>query len=144
MRSDAPRPGWWTGDVALEHGTRYAFSVDGGDPRPDPRSRRQPEGVHGLSRRYEPESYAWGDGAWTGRPLAGGSVYELHVGTFTPEGTLDAAIGRLGHLVEGRQDLVDGCELTFGQSITDACIGWADTEVLLRNLADAVAARNAL
>ncbi|NBA16642.1 3-deoxy-7-phosphoheptulonate synthase, partial [Aeromonas caviae] len=41
-------------------------------------------------------------------------------------------------------DLVDGCELTFGQSITDACIGWADTEVLLRNLADAVAARNAL
>lgn len=48
------------------------------------------------------------------------------------------------HLVEGRQDLVEGCELTFGQSITDACIGWADTEVLLRNLADAVAARNAL
>ena len=48
------------------------------------------------------------------------------------------------HLVEGRQDLVEGCELTFGQSITDACIGWADTEVLLRNLADAVATRNAL
>lgn len=47
------------------------------------------------------------------------------------------------HLVEGRQDLVDGCELTFGQSITDACIGWADTESLLRNLADAVATRNA-
>lgn len=47
------------------------------------------------------------------------------------------------HLVEGRQELVDGCELTFGQSITDACIGWADTESLLRNLADAVATRNA-
>ncbi|XEI31514.1 3-deoxy-7-phosphoheptulonate synthase AroG [Aeromonas veronii] len=47
------------------------------------------------------------------------------------------------HLVEGRQDLVEGCELTVGQSITDACIGWADTEVLLRNLADAVATRNA-
>lgn len=47
------------------------------------------------------------------------------------------------HLVEGRQDLVDGCELTFGQSITDACISWADTELLLRNLADAVATRNA-
>jgi hypothetical protein len=44
------------------------------------------------------------------------------------------------HLVEGRQDLVEGCELTVGQSITDACIGWADTEMLLRNLADAVAA----
>ncbi|WAG08268.1 3-deoxy-7-phosphoheptulonate synthase AroG [Aeromonas jandaei] len=47
------------------------------------------------------------------------------------------------HLVEGRQDLVEGCELTFGQSITDACIGWEDTETLLRNLADAVATRNA-
>ncbi|MGY3923450.1 3-deoxy-7-phosphoheptulonate synthase AroG [Aeromonas jandaei] len=46
------------------------------------------------------------------------------------------------HLVEGRQDLVEGCELTFGQSITDACIGWEDTETLLRNLADAVATRN--
>ncbi|WP_068978426.1 MULTISPECIES: 3-deoxy-7-phosphoheptulonate synthase AroG [Aeromonas] len=48
------------------------------------------------------------------------------------------------HLVEGRQDLVDGGELTVGQSITDACIGWADTEVLLRNLADGVATRNAV
>ncbi|WP_349921981.1 3-deoxy-7-phosphoheptulonate synthase AroG [Aeromonas veronii] len=47
------------------------------------------------------------------------------------------------HLVEGRQDLVEGCELTFGQSITDACISWDDTEVLLHNLADAVATRNA-
>jgi 3-deoxy-7-phosphoheptulonate synthase len=47
-------------------------------------------------------------------------------------------------LVEGRQDVVDGQALLFGQSITDACIGWADTEVLLRNLADAVATRNAL
>ncbi|MGY3856421.1 3-deoxy-7-phosphoheptulonate synthase AroG [Aeromonas intestinalis] len=47
------------------------------------------------------------------------------------------------HLVEGRQDLVEGCELTFGQSITDACISWDDTELLLRNLADAVATRNA-
>ena len=47
------------------------------------------------------------------------------------------------HLVEGRQDLVDGCQLTFGQSITDACIGWDDTETLLRTLAEAVAERNA-
>ncbi|MCS3455940.1 3-deoxy-7-phosphoheptulonate synthase AroG [Aeromonas rivuli] len=47
------------------------------------------------------------------------------------------------HLVEGRQDLVDGCQLTFGQSITDACIGWDDTESLLRTLAEAVATRNA-
>ncbi|MFM4964235.1 3-deoxy-7-phosphoheptulonate synthase AroG [Aeromonas bivalvium] len=47
------------------------------------------------------------------------------------------------HLVEGRQDLVEGCQLTFGQSITDACIGWDDTETLLRTLAEAVAERNA-
>ncbi|MBR9857843.1 MAG: 3-deoxy-7-phosphoheptulonate synthase, partial [Gammaproteobacteria bacterium] len=45
------------------------------------------------------------------------------------------------HLVEGRQDLEDGCELTYGQSITDACIGWEDTEALLAQLADAVTAR---
>ena len=47
--------------------------------------------MHGLSRRFDPAAHEWGDGAWTGRPLAGGVVYELHVGTFTPEGTLDAA-----------------------------------------------------
>ena len=45
--------------------------------------------------------------AWTGRPLAGGVVYELHIGTFTPEGTLDAAIGRLGHLVRLGVDFVE-------------------------------------
>ncbi|WP_448616549.1 malto-oligosyltrehalose trehalohydrolase [Modestobacter sp. URMC 112] len=98
QRDDA---GWWRATVEAGPEADYGFLLDDTEPaRPDPRSRRQPEGVHGLSRRYDPSSYAWQDAAWTGRPLAGGVVYEMHVGTFTPEGTFDAAIGRLGHLVE--------------------------------------------
>ena len=100
--------GWWRAEVEAGPEADYGYLLDdNATPRPDPRSRRQPEGVHGLSRRYEPESYAWGDGAWTGRPLAGGVVYELHVGTFTPEGTFAAAAGRLDHLVELGVDLVE-------------------------------------
>ena len=85
--------GWWHAEVAASPDADYGFLLGDSDtPRPDPRSRRQPEGVHGLSRRFDPDAHEWGDGSWTGRPLAGGVVYELHVGTFTPEGTLDAAI----------------------------------------------------
>ena len=106
----APRDdgGWWRAEVEAGPEADYGFLLDDNEtPRPDPRSRRQPEGVHGLSRRFDPDAYEWGDGAWTGRPLAGGVVYELHVGTFTPEGTLDAAIGRLGHLVRLGVDFVE-------------------------------------
>jgi maltooligosyltrehalose trehalohydrolase len=91
--------GWWTGPE-LAAGTDYAFSVDGGEPRPDPRSRWQPHGVHGPSRVVDASAYAWRDAAWHGRPILGGVVYELHIGTFTPEGTFDAAIARLDHLVD--------------------------------------------
>jgi maltooligosyltrehalose trehalohydrolase len=55
--------------------------------------------VHGLSAPFDPASHTWGDGGWRGREVLGGVIYELHLGTFTPEGTLDAAIGRLDHLV---------------------------------------------
>jgi maltooligosyltrehalose trehalohydrolase len=82
----APAPG---------HGIDYALSVDGGAPRPDPRSRWQPHGVHGASRWYEP---APARTDFRAPPLGSGLIYELHVGTFTPEGTFDAAIGRLDHL----------------------------------------------
>ncbi|MEQ4499671.1 malto-oligosyltrehalose trehalohydrolase [Nocardioides kribbensis] len=104
--------GWWTpaGEVpgADSGPVDYGYLLDDDDtPRPDPRSRRQPDGVHGLSRSFDPSAYAWGDGAWTGRQLAGSVVYELHVGTFTPEGTLDAALGRLDHLVDLGVDLVE-------------------------------------
>jgi maltooligosyltrehalose trehalohydrolase len=90
--------GWWRADVDLADGERYGFVLDDGEMRPDPRSRRQPDGVHGASAVDDPGSFAWTDAAWTGRPLAGGLVYELHIGTFTPDGTLDAAAARLDHL----------------------------------------------
>ncbi|MBZ4487570.1 malto-oligosyltrehalose trehalohydrolase [Microbacterium sp. cx-55] len=96
----AAEDGWWRADVDLADGERYGFVLDDGDLRPDPRSRRQPEGVHGPSAYVDAAAFSWRDGAWTGRQLAGGLVYELHIGTFTPDGTLDAAIERLGHLVE--------------------------------------------
>jgi maltooligosyltrehalose trehalohydrolase len=105
QRDDA---GWWRTSVPASAEADYGYLLDDtGTPRPDPRSRRQPEGVHGLSRRFDPAAYGWGDGAWTGRPLAGGVVYELHIGTFTPEGTFDAAIGRLEHLVDLGVDFVE-------------------------------------
>lgn len=93
--------GWWSADLDLDDGERYGFLIDDGDQvRPDPRSRRQPDGVHGPSAAFEPRAFAWTDGSWTGRQLAGGVLYELHIGTFTPDGTLDAAIARLEHLGE--------------------------------------------
>ncbi|TGY39558.1 malto-oligosyltrehalose trehalohydrolase [Microbacterium laevaniformans] len=92
--------GWWASPLTLTAGDEYGFVLDDGDVRPDPRSRRQPRGVHDLSAWDDAASFVWSDAAWTGRQLAGGLIYELHVGTFTREGTLDAAIGRLPHLVE--------------------------------------------
>lgn len=103
---------WWTPaepvpDPALGD-VDYGYLLDDADtPVPDPRSRRQPYGVHDRSRTFDPASYAWGDQGWTGRQLAGAVIYELHLGTFTPEGTLDAAIGRLDHLVSIGVDLVE-------------------------------------
>jgi maltooligosyltrehalose trehalohydrolase len=85
-------------DVAV--GTPYAFSVDGGEPLPDPRGLRMPDGPHGWSALFDPASFRWTDDAWTGVPLEGAVLYELHVGTFTDDGTLDAAADRLGHLVD--------------------------------------------
>jgi maltooligosyltrehalose trehalohydrolase len=100
--------GWWRARVEADPEADYGFLLDDNEtPRPDPRSRRQPEGVHGLSRRFDPGVHEWEDGAWTGRPLAGGVVYELHVGTFTPEGTFDAAVARLDHLVALGIDFVE-------------------------------------
>ena len=100
--------GWWHADRDLDAGEEYGFVLDGArDARPDPRSRRQPRGVHDLSAVFDPGDHAWRDAAWTGRQLAGGVIYELHVGTFTPEGTLDAAAERLGHLVHLGVDFVE-------------------------------------
>ena len=109
------RGGWWAPDADqlaslndLPAGTRYGYLVDGNDrPLPDPRSRRQPDGVHELSATFDPAAFPWTDGDWTGRELAGGVIYELHIGTFTDRGTLDSAIERLPHLVDLGIDFVE-------------------------------------
>ncbi len=91
--------GWWSADVPdVSVGLDYGFRLDDGETLPDPRSLRQPFGIKGLSRTYDHSAFRWTDRSWRGGPLAGSVIYELHTGTFTPEGTFDAAIGRLDHL----------------------------------------------
>jgi maltooligosyltrehalose trehalohydrolase len=100
--------GWWEiSDGGARAGTRYGYSLDGGADRPDPRSPSQPDGVLGLSEVIDHDAYAWNDGAWRGMPLAGSVLYELHVGTFSPKGTLDGVIERLPHLVELGIDAIE-------------------------------------
>lgn len=91
---------WWRTKVDYAGpGTRYGFSLDGGPVRPDPRSRSQPDGVHAPSALVDPDGFPWTDQMWKGVSARGLLLYELHIGTFTPEGTFDAAIQRLDHLV---------------------------------------------
>lgn len=94
--------GWWHVQHAeLTEDIDYGYLIDDAEtPVPDPRSRRQPGGVHALSRTFDPELYEWHDGDWVPPGLDGGAIYELHIGTFTPEGTLDAAIGKLDYLAD--------------------------------------------
>jgi maltooligosyltrehalose trehalohydrolase len=92
--------GWWTCDEVPKHRLYYSYSLDGGPSRPDPRSPWQPVGPDGASRWVGHGVFPWSDGGWRGKPLADAIVYELHIGTFTEEGTFDAAIKRLGHLIE--------------------------------------------
>lgn len=107
-----PRPGgWWVSPRPLEPGTDYALRLDE-DPadRPDPRSPWQPYGVHGASRTVDTSSWdedLWTDAHWQGMDLLGSVVYELHVGTFTPAGTLEAAAERLGYLAQLGVDVVE-------------------------------------
>ncbi|MCC2593849.1 malto-oligosyltrehalose trehalohydrolase [Tessaracoccus sp. OS52] len=98
LRPIPGRTGWWSLGRELSQGQRYAFSVDGGPPLPDPRSLAQPEGVHGPSAVADPAIFGRAPG-WAGRSLRGAVGYELHIGTFTDAGTFDSAIERLDHLV---------------------------------------------
>ncbi len=79
-------------------GQRYRVRLDDGDPLPDPASRFQPEGVHGPSEVVDPAAFDWGDEEWGGVAQRDLVFYELHVGTFTPEGTFRAAAERLEYL----------------------------------------------
>ena len=103
MRRDEDN--WWRATVEAGDGTRYGFLLDD-DPTllPDPRSRRQPDGVHAASALWQPPAPESG---WAGRHLEGAVIYELHIGTFTPGGTLDSAIDRLDHLVDLGVDFVE-------------------------------------
>ena len=100
--------GWWRAEIGCRPDARYGF-VLGDDPTvvPDPRSPRQPDGVHGRSQLWDPPSEAWTDSSWTGRSVAGAVIYEMHVGTFTSAGTFDAAVDKLDHLVELGVDFVE-------------------------------------
>jgi len=86
---------WETTVEDATAGDRYAYAVNDGEPRPDPASRFQPDGVHGWSEVIDPSAYGWGDGEWTGLDPRRAVVYELHVGTFTPAGTFRGAIEKL-------------------------------------------------
>ncbi|TDL05745.1 malto-oligosyltrehalose trehalohydrolase [Mycolicibacterium obuense] len=100
--------GWWRATVDAASDARYGF-VLGDDPKvlPDPRSPRQPEGVHERSQLWQPAADAWSDSEWAGRSIEGAVIYELHIGTFTPAGSLDAAIDKLDYLVDLGVDFVE-------------------------------------
>ncbi|RAI35444.1 hypothetical protein CH338_19225, partial [Rhodoplanes elegans] len=88
--------GWHEAVIAdAGPGTRYRFVLPDGLAVPDPGSRFQPDDVHGPSEVIDPDAYVWATPDWRGRPWEEAVVYELHVGTFTPEGTFRAAIDKL-------------------------------------------------
>ncbi|MEX2120712.1 MAG: malto-oligosyltrehalose trehalohydrolase [Pirellulales bacterium] len=91
---------WWLTDEQRPGGTDYAFRLDGGEPLPDPRSPWQPAGVLAPSRTVDHSTFEWTDQRWQAPPLPSAVVYELHVGTFTPQGTFEAAIEKLDHLAD--------------------------------------------
>jgi maltooligosyltrehalose trehalohydrolase len=93
--------GWFEAEIpGAADGTRYALVLDGARPLSDPASRRQPAGVHEASQVFDPGRHAWRDRGWRGLAREDLVFHELHLGTFTAEGTLDAAAGRLPDLVE--------------------------------------------
>ncbi|HEX7125217.1 MAG TPA: malto-oligosyltrehalose trehalohydrolase, partial [Thermodesulfobacteriota bacterium] len=90
--------GYYEAVVEGGPGLRYRYVLDGERARPDPAARALPDGVHGAAEVVDMGAFVWSDAAWRGRPLHEYVVYELHVGTFTPEGTFEAVIGRLADL----------------------------------------------
>jgi maltooligosyltrehalose trehalohydrolase len=93
--------GYWNLEVEnVQIGNRYGYKLDGSQAYPDPASRSQRDGVQGLSEVIDGNAYSWNDALWKGLPLTEMIIYELHVGTFTPEGTFEAIIGKLDYLLE--------------------------------------------
>jgi maltooligosyltrehalose trehalohydrolase len=94
--------GWWTLQVAdAQCGDDYAYLIDDDStPYPDPRSLSQAKGVHGMSTLYDHSAFEWHDQLWRGSPRTGAVLYELHIGTFSKEGTFDGAIQHLDYLAD--------------------------------------------
>lgn len=90
--------GWWERVGVAPPGTRYRYSIDGRLEVPDPASRFNPDDVHGPSEVVDPGTFEWDDGGWRGRPWEEAVFYELHVGTFSPEGTFAGVEARLDYL----------------------------------------------
>jgi maltooligosyltrehalose trehalohydrolase len=92
--------GWWTAEVSTANiGDDYGFILDGEGPFPDPRSPSQPNGVHKLSRLVDQNKFQWTDKKFQAPPLSSAIIYELHIGTFTSQGTFLSTIEKLDHLV---------------------------------------------
>jgi maltooligosyltrehalose trehalohydrolase len=97
VRDDA---GWWGAtQIELEHGDDYWFAINGSERLPDPRSLWQPQGIHGPSRFVDHAAFQWTDANWQAPPLSAALLYELHIGTFTPQGTFGAVEEKLDHLL---------------------------------------------
>ena len=90
--------GVFSATLSARAGDRYFYVLDGGQPIPDPVSRFLPEGVHGPTEIVDPEAFAWTDHTWKGVDFRDYVLYELHVGTFTPQGTFDGVIEKLAYL----------------------------------------------
>jgi maltooligosyltrehalose trehalohydrolase len=98
--AEADAEGWWECHVSGPYpGTLYRWRIDGQTLVPDPAARQNPQGPHGASCVVDPQQFEW-DAGWTGRPWAETVLYELHVGTFTEEGTFEAAAARLQQLAD--------------------------------------------
>jgi maltooligosyltrehalose trehalohydrolase len=99
--------GYFSGLVREKPGALYRFRLDGGETFPDPASRFQPEGPHGPSQIVDPSSYRRRDAHWRGVPLQGAVISEIHIGTFTPEGTYAAAAAHLPDLADAGINVVE-------------------------------------
>jgi maltooligosyltrehalose trehalohydrolase len=100
--------GWWRAVVDTRPEARYGFVLDDDQTViPDPRSPRQPDGVHERSQLWDASTATWTDAGWRGRSIEGAVLYELHIGTFTAAGTFDAAIDRLDYLADLGVDFVE-------------------------------------
>lgn len=98
LEMSAQDGGWRELVTEAQPGTRYRFRIDGSLEVPDPASRYNPEDVHGPSVVVDPDAFEWRDGRWRGRPWTEAVIYELHVGTFSPDGTFAGVERRLDYL----------------------------------------------